>query len=172
VIPLLLTLLLADAVPGIAAPSVVSAAVVASSAERIERLPQPTTPAAVRDTDVTVVLGHVNEERIRHGRHPLRLDPLLCAFALSTAEDMAVRGYFGHETPDGVSFDERLRRGGVRYTWAGENLAFDESAAAASKRLWESPPHRDNILEPHFVRVGIAAIATPAGELVVEEFSN
>jgi uncharacterized protein YkwD len=85
---------------------------------------------------------------------------------------MAQRAYFGHTTPEGLTPFERMDQANYRYTYAGENLALDESESAASVALWRSTEHRQNILQPHFGRVGVAAVAVADGEIFVEDFSD
>jgi uncharacterized protein YkwD len=126
----------------------------------------------VRDDDALAMLAAINAERASRGLGALSLDPRLCEIARSHAEDMAERRYFGHTTPEGLSPFARMDRANYRYSYAGENLALDQSVEAASQALWHSREHRSNILEPHFERVGIAAVALSDGEIFVEDFSD
>jgi len=124
-------------------------------------------------SDARALWHELNLRRIASHLAPLRLEPRLCAVAESHARDMAARKYFDHRSPEGVGPFERLDRAGWRYRYAGENLALAVNAPEAAAQLYGSPDHRANMLEPHYSRVGIAAIRTPAGEeLVVEDFSD
>jgi uncharacterized protein YkwD len=68
---------------------------------------------------------------------------------------MAERGYFDHVSPVlGTVFD-MLRREGVAYKWAGENIARATSLVAAHQALMESPDHRANILSAGYTQVGV-----------------
>jgi len=125
-----------------------------------------------RDADARAMLDVLNAERASQGLQPLAFDPRLGAVAHAHAVDMAVRGYFGHETPEGEGPFDRLSRARLRYACAGENLALDANVTAASGELWRSTDHRSNILEPHFARVGIAAVRAADGEIFVEDFSD
>jgi uncharacterized protein YkwD len=133
-------------------------------------------PAAVayreRSSDAQAMLDDVNAHRIGRGLAPLTLDPRLCAIARAHALDMASRAYFGHDSPDGESPFERMDRAHYPYGYAGENLALDQSLAAAAAALWRSPEHRENILEPHYLKLGVAAVVAPPGEIFVEDFSD
>lgn len=123
-------------------------------------------------TDVEAMLLALNAVRAEKGLRPLALDPRLCAIARSHGFDMATRGYFDHTSPEGVSPFGRLDRAHYAYGYAGENLALDRDVASAHRALLGSTEHRDNMLESHYLRVGIAAVASPSGEIFVEEFSD
>jgi uncharacterized protein YkwD len=125
-----------------------------------------------RTSDAQALLQDINAHRTGSGLAPLTLDPRLCAIAREHAVDMAARSYFGHNSPDGESPFERMDRAHYGYGYAGENLALDQSVEAAAAALWHSPEHRENILEPHYARLGVAAVVSPAGEIVVEDFSD
>jgi uncharacterized protein YkwD len=103
------------------------------------------------------VLALVNRERQKGGLPPLAGDPALSAIAQNHAEDMARRGYFEHESPEGMDPFDRLRAAGISYRRAGENIACRTEGARSVVRLWMgSPGHRKNILGD-FTRAGIGA---------------
>lgn len=52
---------------------------------------------------------------------------------------------FSHEA-DGTKVGDRARQNGFQYEKVGENLASDDSAEGAFKRLMESEGHRKNIV--------------------------
>ena len=104
---------------------------------------------------------------------PLAVDPQLMAVALDRATDLVRRHYFAHVSPDGTTAIDVLHTRDVRFAYAGENLATADTVRAAEAGLWASPDHRDNILEPHYKRIGIAVVRTPdAGEVVVQIFTD
>jgi len=125
-----------------------------------------------RATDEIAMFGMLNRERRSRGLGMLAFDEDLRSIARQHAEDMALRNYFSHTSPDGLSPFARMDRAHYRYSYAGENLALDQSVTAASNALWTSSEHRSNILQPHFGRVGIAAVAVADGEIFVEDFSD
>jgi len=127
---------------------------------------------APRDGDIRVLLSALNAERTSRGLAPLGLDPNLCKIARSYASEMAERNFFGHTSPDGDTPFKRMDRAHYRYGYAGENIALDESPASAAQALWRSNSHRENILEPHYSKVGIGAIESASGEIFVEDFSD
>ena len=123
--------------------------------------------------DVTLLLQAMNDERAARGLRPLQLDRQLCAIAYDHAIDMARRNYFSHTTPEGLSPFERMAARHVRFGYAGENLALDESARSIARDFWNSLEHRSNMLGPHYARVGIASVDDPPeGLIVVEDFSD
>jgi uncharacterized protein YkwD len=124
-------------------------------------------PAAAR-----ALLRDLNNSRIANGLAPLTLEPRLCEIARAHALDMAEHKYFGHNSLDGATPFERMLRAGYEYRSAGENLALDVDEPSAARMLWRSNGHRSNMLEPHFGRVGVAAVSTDAGEIFVEDFSD
>ncbi len=128
--------------------------------------------AIEREADARAMLATVNAERADHGLPPLTYDERLSEIARSHARDMVLRSYFAHETPEGESPFERMARAGYRFSYAGENIALDGDVDAAGRALFASTEHRENILQPHFNRVGIAAVASTDGEVFVEDFSD
>ncbi len=130
------------------------------------------TAIAPSNADVRVMLAALNAERASHGLEPLGLDPSLCKLASNYANDMASRHFFSHRGPDGSTPFARMDRAHIRYGYAGENIALDSDPASAAQALWNSAPHRKNILEPHYAKVGIGAIRSADGEIFVEDFSD
>jgi uncharacterized protein YkwD len=115
------------------------------------------------------VLVDVNQFRREHGLAPLRLSTPLTAASRQHSQSMAARGYFSHDSADGSSFGQRLRRfySPARYGfWSvGENLlwASPDVDAAHALQLWESsPPHRENLLNPAWREIGISAVHVDA----------
>lgn len=113
----------------------------------------------------------VNEERMAVGLQPLTLDPRLVPVARAHSEEMFRLRYFGHQSPvTGTPFD-RLDQDGIRYSRAGENLAYAQSVTVAHRGLMASEGHRDNILRPEFTRIGIGVIsAGPYGRMFTQLF--
>ena len=124
-------------------------------------------------SDARALYNDVNAARVQRGLPPLAQDASLSQFALQVAEQMAVRHYFGHTDPSGVTFEDRLRASGLRFRYAAENMAFDEDEAHANQAFLHSPGHYANIVDPHPHRVGVAVVAAGDGEVFyVEEFAE
>jgi len=105
----------------------------------------------------------LNEERTNRGLVPLTMDWTLREAARAHSRDMFKRGYFSHETPEGLPGQgttpaARLDERGVHYTIMGENLALAPDVDLAHKGLMNSESHRENILFPEYRNVGIGAI--------------
>lgn len=119
------------------------------------------------------MLDLLNRDRIGAGLAPLIRDEAIDAVARAHAIDMLRRGYFGHESPDGVSSFQRMLDGGVRFRVAAENLALAPTTEIAHQGLMESPGHRANILGAEFGRVGIGAVRVDGmGRLFTQDFAN
>ncbi|MGH7709159.1 MAG: CAP domain-containing protein [Vulcanimicrobiaceae bacterium] len=147
----------------IAQPAASADEIVALITQPIDLEPSP--------RDAAAMLADLNRMRAARGLPPLRNDARLDQIARSRALDMLDRRYFGHVSPDGKTPYQSMNAAGVRFDWAGENLALDASEAAAFYALTRSLGHRENMLESHYARVGIAAVRTAnAGEIFVQEF--
>jgi uncharacterized protein YkwD len=103
-----------------------------------------------------------NRRRIASGLAPLRPNGYVVGVARIRSDDMARHDYFAHTSPvTGDTAFSLMDAYGVPYAWAGENLAMNnypdhETVAVADQALWDSPPHRENILNPHYTDAGIA----------------
>lgn len=116
-------------------------------------------------------LNLLNLDRAKEGLPPLVYNTRLARLAQSYAEDMIERRFFSHDNPEGLTPFDRMNRAGISYRHAGENLAVNDSVAAAETAFMNSPSHRDNILSPKFTEVGIGVKYAPNGKVyVVQEF--
>ena len=118
------------------------------------------TEANLRPTR-TAILCLLNRERADHGLASLRRSATLELASQRHSDDMALRNFFAHETPDGVDPGARMAAAGypVGATTTGENLAWGSGPEATPVRivqgLMNSPGHRANILRPEFTEVGV-----------------
>jgi len=110
-----------------------------------------------------------NVRRVSQGLAPLRANGYLVGVARIRSQDMATNDYFAHTSPvTGDTAFSLMDAYGVPYGWAGENLAMNNYPAAecvgvADQALWDSPAHRENILNPHYTDVGIGLRVSPDG---------
>ena len=119
------------------------------------------------------MLDLVNKERAAAGLRPLVADPELTEVARQHSADMFARGYFAHDTPEGLSPFDRMRAANVHFVTAGENLALAPTLSVAHTGLMNSPGHRENILRQQFGRVGIGIMdGGIRGLMVSQEFRN
>jgi uncharacterized protein YkwD len=117
------------------------------------------------------MLALVNEERAAAGLRPLAIDARLVPVARAHSEEMFRLRYFGHRSPRTGSPFDRLDAAGIRYSRAGENLAYAQSVAVAHRGLMASDGHRENILRPEFTRIGIGVMsAGPYGRMFTQVF--
>lgn len=122
------------------------------------------------------VVELTNAERARQGVEPLGSERRLERVAGDHSSEMAALDYFSHESPTPghrTPFD-RLRRAGVAYTHAGENIAYYQgySSRNLAPRVvadWmNSPGHRANILDPHYECIGVG-VATEGDRIYVTQ---
>lgn len=102
----------------------------------------------------------VNAERAQYALPALELSPELCDLARVKSRDLHDSGYFSHNSPNYGSPFEMMRRFGISYAAAGENIAMGYHSAYAVVRAWmQSPSHRSNILSAAYTQLGVGYIA-------------
>jgi len=109
-----------------------------------------------------------NVARVKNGLPTLVWDPELCGMAREHSKQMASRGYFSHETPDGLQLKERARaRGILHFRVIGENIAYnkghDDPGGFAVERWLTSSGHRANMLNPGFQASAIGSYVAADG---------
>lgn len=140
----------------------------------------------------------VNRERTSHGLSPLAWDEALSRVARGHSKDMAGRGFFSHNSPEGrdLLFRYRqqgytcaLRTGNIIHTGA-ENIALNslyrsittingvaypdwntaEQIALSTVQGWmNSPGHRKNILTPHWRNQGIGVFISAEDKVYITQ---
>lgn len=101
------------------------------------------------------ILDQANALRARHLVAPLPADVKVQEVARAHSKDMAIRNFFSHNNPDGLSSFERMDRAGISYSSAGENIAAGQFNAIDVHDAWvNSSGHRKNILSPLFKQLG------------------
>ncbi len=119
-------------------------------------LPKSSFFGAIVKSDLIQLL---NQERVSLGLNPLKENPLLDKAAFLKAEDMIKKGYFAHQSPEGLTPWSWLRKVGYNYKVAGENLAIGFLDSKEVNDAWlQSPSHRANMLSPFYKEVGIAVV--------------
>lgn len=127
--------------------------------------PKPTpTPAPAPASGMTSgesqMFNLVNQERSKSGLRSLTADLQLVDLARKKSKDMIDHNYFGHTSPTYGSPFDMMRKAGVSYFYAGENLAANSTVAGAHTALMNSPGHRANILNPNYTHVGIGILSS------------
>lgn len=120
------------------------------------------------------VLKYTNEYRIKHRLKPLRLHPKLNQIAMQRSKDITY--YYSHTLRSGeptvfnnLKFDDIYTKeekkelaqanGGKLYFKTGENIACGQATAKAVVDSWyESPGHRENILNPYACYLGVGCV--------------
>ncbi len=119
----------------------------------------PSVPATKTPITVASVLAEMNRVRAAAGIAPFREDFRLTMAADARMEDMVALAYWSHESPGGQSPFVFVPPRGYRHRTLGENLASGFETAELLVQSWlESKGHRENLLSPEFVDVGIAVI--------------
>lgn len=104
-----------------------------------------------------------NQYRTSAGLAPLTINSKLMASAQAKADDMAAKGYFAHDSPQGLSPWYFFDSVGYSYSTAGENLALtNQSASSVSDGWYNSPGHRANMLSATFTEVGYGIAYVPS----------
>lgn len=102
------------------------------------------------------VANLVNQERAKAGLAPLAYDAALEKVALAKAADMDQNNYFDHNSPTYGSPFDMMKRFGVSYMTAGENIAMGQRSAEEVMQQWmNSDGHRKNIMNPNFTKIGV-----------------
>jgi uncharacterized protein YkwD len=112
----------------------------------------------------------INQIRAKHGLPPLKADGELVNLARIRSRDMAARGYFSHNPPDGCNYVCLMDTYRVGHAYAGENIAWNtwdwSKTADVAVQMWEdSPPHLANILNCHYTRFGTGVAKAADGKV-------
>lgn len=106
-----------------------------------------------------LLVAEVNRVRAQHHLIPLSRRSDLDRVAVAHSADMAQRGYFSHESPEGANPVDRIQTAGIHgMTLAAENLGLtrDDDPTHAIVRGWlNSPDHRRNLLAPAMNSTGV-----------------
>ncbi len=122
------------------------------------------------------MLELVNTARVELDLPPLAMDPAFTQIARQHSWEMISLDYFSHESPvpGNETVPQRVANAGMTEVWIGENIGaeyrsepYDWVSLTLStfEGLMDSPPHRANILDPDFNRVGIGVVRSSRGDL-------
>lgn len=118
-------------------------------------------------TEEDKLLGLINGFRAQNGISALGRNGKLNTAALNHSRDMANRGFFSHNTPEGGTPDQRITAAGYSFSWWGENIyksaPGDDSAQAAFNSWVNSSGHRANMLSTNFTQIGIGRATAADG---------
>jgi uncharacterized protein YkwD len=126
---------------------------------------------APRGSAEQILFDAANRDRAAHRLRPLRWDSSLANGARQHAQRMAQQNTLSHQLPGEEDFKARALRAGARFSSLAENIAEGLNAPGIHTQWMNSPPHRENLLDPKLDSIGIA-VAERNGEMfAVEDFS-
>jgi len=141
----------------------------------------------------------INRERRKHGLSPLAWNDTLSSIARKHSQDMSMRNYFSHDTPEGYDLSYRNRQAGYScavhgqgniYYMGAENIfqnnLYDRvvfmdgvahydwnnggKIAESTVHGWmNSQGHRKNILTPHWKSEGIGVAISPDDKVYITQ---
>ncbi|MFH0948721.1 MAG: CAP domain-containing protein [Elusimicrobiota bacterium] len=111
------------------------------------------------DITKSAIVNLINQKRGSLGFQLLKENPALDRAAMLKAQDMMQKGYFSHQSPEGISPWYWFSAAGYQYNIAGENLAIGFLDSAEVYKAWmDSPSHKANILNQNYQDTGIAVL--------------
>jgi uncharacterized YkwD family protein len=112
------------------------------------------------------VLNIVNKERTSRGLSALKLSSEVSKVATIKSQDMIDKGYFDHNSPTYGSPFDMMKKFGITYRAAGENIAMGQRTPQDVMTAWmNSDGHRKNILNSSFTEIGIGIAKDKNGRL-------
>jgi uncharacterized protein YkwD len=119
------------------------------------------------DSRERAIVRAINRQRARHGLAAVRTSRRLARAADFHSWEMLDADYFAHESRDGASFDQRVRRY-AKHRSLGETLAMlggcGDGSARRVVRMWmNSSGHRAVLLSSAYRRIGIGKRAGNLG---------
>ncbi len=106
----------------------------------------------------------MNVERQKYGMPVLYFDNSISDVARTKSQDMAVNNYFSHYSPTYGMASDMLLSYGITWTAWGENIASGQDTPEEVVNAWmNSSSHRDNILSPNFVFLGVGYYVDSSG---------
>lgn len=133
-----------------------------------EAAPPPSTKPAPPPSVAAQVISLVNDERSKAGCEPLTEESHVTKAAQDYSDQMSDEKFFSHTSPDGTTFDQRIKQAGYPKPGA-ENIARGQTSAAQVMDSWmNSDGHRANILNCSLKKIGVGV--TTAGWYWVQDF--
>ncbi|WP_010194015.1 CAP domain-containing protein [Bacillus sp. m3-13] len=105
------------------------------------------------------VVELTNAEREKQGLAPLELDVELSKVAKDKSKDMQQNNYFSHNSPTHGSPFDMMKKYGIQYNTAGENIAQGQQSPEEVVNAWmNSEGHRANIMNENFTHIGVGHV--------------
>lgn len=119
--------------------------------------------SVVLDLNEKAMLDLHNKQRATKGLKALCVHPALQKAAEAHSQDMIDKDYFTHNSQDGTTFAQRIKREGYNYRTAGENIAWGSGSLGSPDNIFKgwmnSSGHKANIMNKSYREVGIGAVA-------------
>lgn len=137
--------------------------------------PAPQTPGKTvipqLSSEEQQMVNLVNQARTKNGLNPLVVDLELSRVARIKSQEMIERNYFSHQSRLYGSPFEMMKKFGISFTAAGENIACNGSVEAAHQALMASQGHRENILNANYTHIGVGIVdGGPCGKMFTQQF--
>lgn len=129
------------------------------------------TTTTVLSEDEKEIFHLINEQRTKNGLVALKIDDEVVNVARIKAKDLVQNQYFAHESPTYGTPFEMLKKFGISYKTAGENIAGNASNKKAVEAWMNSSGHRANILNGNYNYTGIGVVSSSKyGKVYVQMF--
>ena len=115
-----------------------------------------TVPTKVDASTEAKVVSLVNAERAKAGLKPLTSNWELARVAKIKAQEMTDKKYFSHTSPTYGSPFDMMKSFGIKYSYAGENIAQGQRTPEEVMKAWmNSSGHKANILNSNYTQIGV-----------------
>jgi len=130
-------------------------------------------PAPKTESMADQVVRLTNAERKKAGLRELSNHSLLEAMAMQMATDLSVLGVMRHEDRKGRDLFTRADLAGYPWVAIGENVAQGQRTAKQVVTAWmKSPSHRATLLTPDYREIGVAHVTSRKGRFWVQIFGS
>ncbi|NLV49342.1 MAG: SafA/ExsA family spore coat assembly protein [Clostridiales bacterium] len=110
------------------------------------------------------VIDLVTQQRAYNGLPALKANWEVCRVARYKSQDMIDKRYFAHQSPTYGSPFNMMENFGIRFSAAGENIAYGQRTPQEVMNSWmNSPGHRSNILNRTYNQIGVGVAKSSNG---------
>ena len=125
-----------------------------------------TSQTASMNANEKEVFNLMNAERTKNGLQALKVDEEVQRVSRIKAQDMVDNNYFSHTSPTYGSPFDMMKKFGISYRTAGENIAKGQRTPQEVMNAWmNSSGHRANILNANFTKLGVGIAKDSNGRL-------
>ncbi|MEA4894133.1 MAG: SafA/ExsA family spore coat assembly protein [Oscillospiraceae bacterium] len=110
------------------------------------------------------VIDLVNQQRSYNGLPALKANWEVSRVARYKSQDMINKHYFDHQSPTYGSPFNMMENFGIRFSAAGENIAYGQRTPQEVMNNWmNSPGHKSNILSATYNQIGVGVAKAANG---------